>query len=304
MRYVRKGNEQKPAILGVFVLACLTFWGTPTWGDEAATAARKIVSQWQDAVVAVQITIEQRMAISGRQMNKKESKIEVGATVIDHSGLAVLSLSSTDPTGILNDLMSGKEEDQFKFDWTSEIKNVKMILADGNEVPAKIVLRDKDLDLAFVYPIEKLPSPVHPLDLSGNTKPEILDQIVILERLGKVAGRVPSVSLSRIQAIVKKPRILYIPGSAAMSEGLGKPVFSLDGKVIGMLLLGIKKPQGVEFGMSNMFGGMSSVGILPSILPAEEIMEVAKQASEAAVDEKKDEEIMQDEAIGEKVTDE
>lgn len=296
MLYVRIRNERKPKILGVFILVCLSFGVNPTWGDEEAAAAREIISKWQDAVITVQITVEQRTVISGRQMDKSENKIEVGATVIDRSGLAVISLTSTDPAGIFSDLFQDREEDDFKFEWKSEIKNVKMILAEGNEVPAKIVLRDKDLDLAFVYPTDKLPGPVLSLDLSESIKPEILDHIVILERLGKTAGRIPSVSLSRIQAIVKKPRTVYIPGSTAMSGESGIPVFSLDGKVVGILLLGIMKSKGAEIGMGSMFSGMKGMGIIPGILPAEAIMEVAKQASEVA-DEKKGEKIILDEAI-------
>jgi len=296
MHYIRIGNVRKPAFFSIFILACMSFWITPSWGDEEAMAARNIISKWSDAVITVQITIEQRTVISGRQMNKTESKIEVGATIIDRSGLAVMSLSSTDPTGIFSDMFQGGEEDSFNFEWKSEIKNIKMFLGNGNEVPAKIVLRDKDLDLAFIYPTEKLPGPVLALDLSESTKPEILDQIVTLERLGKAAGRIPSVSLSRIQAITKKPRTVYVPDIMPMSGVTGSPAFSMDGKVIGIHLLGIIRSKNAQLGMGNMMGGMKGMGIVPGILPAQAIMEVAKQASEA-VDEKKNEEIMQGEAI-------
>jgi len=299
MIFVKNTNQRKPAVLCTFILTCLVFWVSPTWGDEEAVAARKIISKWSDAVIKVQLTIEQRMVMAGRQMSKSENKLEVGATIIDQAGLTVISLASTDPTGLFSKMFQGGEEDSFKFEMNSEIKNIKMILADGNEVPAKIVLRDKDLDLAFVYPTEKLPGPVHPIDLSESANPEILDQIVILERLGKTAGRIHSVSLSRIKAIVKKPRTVYVPGTVAMSGDSGTPVFTLDGKLVGIYLLGVIKSKVSNIGMGNMMSGMEGLGIIPGILPAEAIVEVAKQASEIIAEEKDEEkDEKKDEKIG------
>lgn len=279
MQYVKIRNIGKFVTLWVVTLVCLSFWVTPARADEESTAARKIINKWQDVVITVKLTIEQRMVVADREMSKSESKAEATAVVIDRSGLAVLSLHSIDPTGLLSNLMSGSQfggEDMPKFKWESEVTGIKILLPDGKEVSAKIVLRDKDLGLAFVRPEKKLSKPITALDLSNDAKPEILDQVVIMSRLGKVANRVPSVSLSRIQAIVKKPRTFYVPGSTAMEGGLGAPVFSLDGKVVGIVLLRTMKSPGI--GIGSMFGGMSRMGMLPIILPAKEIKKVAKQA--------------------------
>ena len=37
----------------------------------------------------------------------------------------------------------------------TEVNDIKILLEDGAEVPAEIVLRDKDLDLAFIRPKAK-----------------------------------------------------------------------------------------------------------------------------------------------------
>lgn len=274
MKAARIRNAGKISLVGIATLACLSLWITPAWADKEAAAARKIIRKWQDAVITVKMVIKQRMVYGGREMSKGENKTEATATVIDPSGLAVLSLFLTDPTSISNFFNEGQ----------SEITDLKMLLSDGKEVPARIVLRDRDLDLAFIRPAEKLSKPIPALDISKDAKPDILDYIVVLTRLGKVASRVPSVCLDRIQAIVKKPRTFYIPGPVAMDAGLGVPVFSLDGKVIGMLMLRILPSKGT--GMGNIFGGMSGMGMLPVVLPAEDILEVSKQVPEVTDEEK------------------
>jgi S1-C subfamily serine protease len=261
----------------VFAAIMVSLCVTPLCADETAKAARDILNKYQDAVIAVELTIEQNMF----GMRKTESKSEVTGTVIDPSGLTVLSLFTTDPGAIfeLYDLgeMAGEPGANFKME--SQVKDVKMIMPDGKEVPAQIVLRDKDLDLAFVRPMEKSATPFAAVDPAKVAKPEVLDQVVVVTRLGKVASRVPSVSLSRIQAIVKKPRTFYVPGGEAMEGGLGSPAFGLDGKLAGVLVLRTMKSRGI--GLGNMFSGLSGMGMLPVVLPADDIAEVAKQAPEA-----------------------
>ena len=280
MKYRKIETAGKTMMVCIFTLGFFSFWATPIRADEEAVAGREIMKRFKNAVVTVEMTIEQRMVVSGREMHRSESKTEAIATVIEPSGLSVLSLFTTDPTRIFDlfDMDEFGEEDMQKLNWESQITDVKMVLSDGNEVPAKIVLRDEDLDLAFVRPVEKLTKPIPALDLSKAAIPQILDQVVVLTRLGKIASRVHSVSLSRIEAVVRKPRILYVPGSAGVEGGLGAPVFSLDGKLVGVVVLRIMKSK--RIGMGGMFGGMGGSGIIPVVMPAEEIAEVAKQAPE------------------------
>lgn len=264
------------ALMGICfaTLACTSFLLTPACANEEAAVGRRILRKWQDTVVTVKLSIETRMVVEGREVSKRETKTEVTATVIDPSGLAVLSLSATDPTKIFSQMELGGDEYSFK--WESKITDVRIRLSDGREVPARVVLRDEDLDLAFVRPAEKFSKPIPALNLSRHVRLKILDQIVVLTRLGRVAGWAPSVSMGRIQAIVRKPRTFYVPGLATMEGGLGSPVFALNGKVVGVLLLRVMRARGA--GLGAMFGGMGGMGILPVILPAADILEVAKQA--------------------------
>jgi len=231
----------------------------PAGADEAAEATREIINKWQDAVITTNIVLE---------MYESERTVEALATIVDASGLAVLSLSNIDPARGM--AISSSE---------SKVKDIKMIMPDGNEIPAKIVLRDQDLDLAFICPTEKPIKTIPAIDLTNNAEPDIMDQIVILSRFGNVVGYASTASLGRIQAIVKKPRTLYVPDPLmGLVNGLGTPAFSLDGKVVGILLLRVKEAQG--FGGNEMFRGIGGMNMLPVILPAEDILAVAKEAVE------------------------
>jgi hypothetical protein len=256
---------------------------TRSWAGEEPKTARELITQWSDAVITVKVIVAIRMTAEGREMAKIENEIEAVATMIDPSGLAVLSHSNIDPARIFGEALKQAKtgaEDMPKFNIETDIGDAKMLLPNGNEVPARIVMRDKDLDLVFIKPIEQLKEAVSAIDLSKNTRPSIADNIMVLSRLDSVAGRIPSISLYRIEAIVKKPRTLYVIDQNAVAGRLGAPVFSSDGNVVGVFLLRVTDSQNKGSGFSDLFRGLSKIGLLPVILPAEEIAAVAKQALE------------------------
>ena len=253
-------------------LAALALAGAPAWGADEAAAGRKVARAWQDAVVTVRLVLSTRVVMQGREVSKSENTSVVAATVIDPSGLAVLSFSETDPTEAFRRMELGGE-DKFKFSMDSEMTDLKMRLSDGTEVPAEIVLRDKDLDMAFVRPSESLEEPIPAVDLKKSAGLGVLDTVVLLGRLGKVASWATSVTLDRVQAVVEKPRTFYIPGAAAWNGQLGSPAFSLDGKIAGVLLL--RRPPFGGGGFSAFQG--SHMSELRVILPSEDIIEAAEQ---------------------------
>jgi len=228
------------------------------FGDEIADTGRKIIEKWRDAVIQVKMVIE---------VNEYESKSEALATVIDPKGLAVMSLSAIDPNTMR---MGGSTPG-----WTSKLKDLKMILLDGNEIPAQVVLRDPDLDLAFIKPQDPLNKPAAFLDLQDNIKPEIMDPFIILSRLGESAGREIFVPVSRIQGIINKPRTLYIPDMNGMMSGLAAPALAFDGKILGIILLRVSQSESGTSG--EMYGGMGNMNIIPVIVPASAITETAKK---------------------------
>ena len=267
----------------LFVLSLFAPAPAAAAGEEKE-AAKAILGRCQEAVIGVKAVVKLRVAMGGSEQMKEENETETLATVVDPSGLAVLSFSSIDPArafeGILKKLGASKDGPQVSVD--SDVTGVTMVMPDGREIPAKLVFRDADLDLAFVRPSEKQDKPFAAIELTGQSKPDLLDTVLVLSRLDKAAGRAPSVSLLRVEAVIASPRKYYIADGNALIEKLGAPVFSLDGKVVGFSLLRISKTADKSAGFSSfLFNKSNSLGIMPVILPAGDVLAAAKQAAES-----------------------
>ena len=59
------------------------------------------------------------------------------------------------------------------------------------------------------------------LDLAKSAKVDVLDQVIAINRLGKVANRTHAASVERINAVVQRPRLFYVPGGDAGRGGRG-----------------------------------------------------------------------------------
>jgi S1-C subfamily serine protease len=250
----------------------------PQVGQDDRVAAREIVKKWQEAVVNVRVVLKMRMSMGGREMQSMDDSVETVGTVIDPSGLTVLSLGSLNPGAMMNKVMGsigGGGQD--RVDIGSEPTDVKIRLSDGREIAAKIVLRDEDLDLAFIRPTARPEKPLVAINLEEAARPAMLDPVVILSRLGRVGGWTPAASIQTIGAIIERPRTFFVIDNGAAGD-MGTPAFTSGGKVVGLLTM-----RSVHAGRPSMFtmmGGMEALGLLPVILPAADVLEIAKQAPE------------------------
>lgn len=237
-----------------------------TQADDLSDKGREIFNKNRRSVVTVQLV----QKVSGRG-ESREMKQDVTGTVVDPSGLTVLALSMIDPTEMYRRMYG----DSYKADL--EVSDVKILQDDGGEIPAEIVLRDKDLDLAFIRPKTKLTTPMPAADLTKSSPVQVLDVVISLNRLGRAAGRSHSASIERICAVVQKPRTFYIPDSTMTATSSGAPAYALDGNIVGLFVTRVLSSGGAGATMNN-FRPDNMTGI---ILPAEDILKAAKQAPEA-----------------------
>ena len=254
--------------------------------DDLAEAGRRIMKAHEGAVVTLQLVISQEMSMGGRQAGREEEKSEVTGTVIDPSGLVVASLVTTDPGDLMANLMGAASGMPEGMQFQTTVKDAKVRLADGRELPCRVVLRDKDLDLIFFRLAQKPDAPLPAVSLDGGGVAQALDEVVVVNRMGHVAGRSVAGAVSRISALVEKPRRYYAIGQDTGMAGLGSPVFTADGKFLGMMALRSVPAQGRP-GMSAMLGGGLSLGLLPIVVPADQIAEAASQAPQAPPKEEK-----------------
>jgi hypothetical protein len=272
-------------LLGVFLL--LSLLAARGLADDLAEKGRAVFKQYRHTVVTVSIVLKSKISVGGMGGQSNEARQEVTGTVLDPSGLIVLSLSATDPGQLMQSFMGGMDgmgEEDAKFKMETELSDLKVLLDDGTEVPAEVVLRDKDLDLAYIKPKNKLSTPMEALDFSKSGKAELLDQIISLNRLGNTAGRAYAASIDRISAVVERPRLFYVPASGMTSATLGAPAFSLDGKPLGIFVMRTIKSHGGGMGMFSL----QPDNLTTVIVPAQDILKGAKQVPAAEEEKKKE----------------
>jgi hypothetical protein len=246
--------------------------------DDLADKGRAIFNKHQRGVVTVQIVLKNKFSMGGMGSQSNEARQDVTGTVLDSSGLTVLSLSATDPGALIQTMMAGMGDEENRFKMESELSDVKILTEDGGEVSAEVVLRDKDLDLAFIRPKAKPTTPMPAIDFTQSAKADILEQVISLNRLGKTIGRAYGASVERISAIVQRPRLFYVPETSMTTSTLGCPAFTLDDKVLGLFVTRMSRER--TSGAMGMLG-MQPPNIAAIILPAEDILKAAKQAPSA-----------------------
>ena len=238
-------------------LACAVAAGAQTTEERAG--ARALIAKYGDAVVSVLATTKVRVNQGGREVQNQDQKIQALATVLDGSGLAVMSLTQLDPSDALTATLARGRGAGAGISVTTEPSDVRFRLADGREVPARVVLRDKDLDLAFLRPMDRPAAKMAAVD-AALAKPSPIDLVVVLQRLPEVAEWRPSASFASVQAIVEKPRTFYLLTGGVV----GGPVFDTQGRFLGVVV--------------RLRG--EGAALPPVVLPASDIREVAKQATE------------------------
>jgi trypsin-like peptidase len=229
--------------------------------DERATA-RDVVKKRGDAVVMVTATVKVRANIGGNEQNADQSA-QGNATILDPSGLAVLSLSVLQPDEVMSRQISSRVRPDTKVEITSDVSDIKMHMIGGQEVAAKLVLRDADLDLAFIRPSQPPAAPMVAVDAAIG-RPSILDPVFIIQRTSEATGWSTAAGFGSVQLVIEKPRTYYqVSIPTVGGSGLGAPIFDTAGKFVGIMLLRNTGSRGAG---------------VPGVLPAEDVRDTAKQA--------------------------
>ncbi len=215
-------------------------------GPSPKATAREVLKKYQDAIVAVKLVVK---------IGAREVPLEVAGTVLTPQGLTVVSDFTSNPGRMFGEEGGG-----------SDTTDVQVLLKDGRELPAKFVLRDRDLDLAFVLPTEKGLDLPH-VKMEKAPVPDVLDDLIYIQRLNKTLNREPSVSIGQVAAVVKKPRVVIVPEGGG--QHLGCPVFDAQGRAVGLVVTRRGAGGGGRLGL---FGAVQTI-----IVPAEDVQQVAGQ---------------------------
>ncbi len=226
---------------------------------EERAFARELIAKQGNAVLFLLGTAKVRVNQGGRE-SQNDSRIQALVTILEASGLGVMALTSLDPGELLSAQMSRGRGAGGAVSVSTESSDLRYRLPDGTEMPVRVVLRDKELDLAFLRPVEKPATPMAAVDAT-NARPAAIDGVIVLQRLPEIAGWQTTALFQSVQAIIDKPRTLFL-----LSGSLGSgAVFDTRGRFLGIIL--------------RLRSEADAANAPFLVLPASDIREVAKQAN-------------------------
>ena len=229
---------------------------------EERAALRDVAAKRGDTVVRVLATRKMRQSINGREQSRDQA-VQTNATVLNAEGLAVTALSEFEAPDAVTEALRATAPAGITVSMSTETVDLRMHLADGREVKAKTVLRDADLDLMFIKPVDALGSAVPVADATA-ANPAVFDPLVVIQRTSETTGWRVFPALVNVQIVVDKPRLFYVvPTVGLNAAGVGAPVFDPAGRFVGVLV--------------RVAGTRTNP--LPAILPAADLREIAKQAA-------------------------
>lgn len=254
---------------GLVVLASVSPLAGAT-PDPSLEAARKILAAHQDSVLWISGVCKVTFSTDGSSSSPvnipdQERKVEALGTVIGTNGLMVTALSGIDPARELSGREVAVGGNRVRLEASSVLKEVRIIMPDGVEVPAEVIMKDVDLDIAFLQAKadarEFKEAEFKAVNLKESAKVSIADEVVSISRADEVLSRQPVVYNGQVNVLVKKPREFI----RASSAGAGTPTFDLDGKLVGIGALRSDRER-------------RSALIL---IPAADVEEIAEQARSA-----------------------
>jgi len=202
-----------------------------------------LTKTYADALVVVRYV--QKIEMDGEESEDDEEAVGV---MIDPGGLVVCS-----STGLGSFTMEGL---------TMSATNCKVLIGEDTEgLPATLVARDKELDLAWVRINKPGGRAFKAIDPSRHVAVQAGQRLLTLSRLGKYFDRAPEVLEGRISAVLAKPRELLAPGG--LVGAMGDPVFMPNGTFVGIFVMQI--PDADESSDEAVVDSLTS-GVM--ILPA------------------------------------
>jgi len=238
----------------------------------------QIVNAHQEALVTVKYVLSLNMGqVAGGQEQEQEN--ELTCSMVSDDGLVICS----------NNLLTGSIELIKRIagpvgnGMSATPKDFKVLVGDSADAfDAEIVARDTELDLVWIRVTDPADRSFAHLDFANSADAGIGDRIVTIRRAGSSFGRTPVATQTRIGGISSKPRKLYFPQVQSMN-GMGLPVFTADGRILGLLVTQLPEAMGnFGGGMAMMGTGMANLqdAMLGLILPIEDVAKATERASE------------------------
>jgi hypothetical protein len=225
--------------------------------DAQAQMMRALAAKYKPSLVTLSLIVK---ISSGSYAD--QSEMEAEGVLLDGTGLVVTTNNAVDP-------MAAYADESAAATLSSRVTSVKILTAAGVEIPAKVVLRDKDLNLAFIRPLKKPDVKLSGVSLQNGGGAQLGEPIYLLGRLGKTGNRSLEAKCERVVSVMEKPRRLYAL-DAYNAIYVGNVAFNEMGQPLGILTLR------VPIGKAR-----NNDSNVPVVIPARDVWELARQAPQA-----------------------
>jgi hypothetical protein len=196
-------------------------------------------------VVNVRALLAMRMSMGG-QSGEREVEAHGLGTIVDPSGLVVLSADVLGDVGQSGDMLR-----QMDISLTVEPKEVNVVVGgDGRERAALIVARDSVLGLAYVHVLGDEGKPFPAADLRPGAEPKIGERLLAVGRKTEAFDRAPLLLRCYASQRLERPRRMWAVTGDHEASGLGSislgflsgtqfvggtPAYDVAGRAVGLL---------------------------------------------------------------------
>jgi len=248
--------------LTTLVLLVATFCPLVHGDQTDADVLDKIVTQHADAYVTIKFVLKMTSPNGGDQNQEQE----IPGILINAKGLVLCS----------NAQMGGLAK---RFGRQASPTDIKVLIGEDTQgLDAKVLTRDSELDLAWVQLDVQPEKPLPFLDFSVNATPTRGQTLISLRKLDKYFDRAVVLQKGYLAGETHKPRRLLIASSNLVPslQALCQPIYTIDGKVIGVTVLQLPESPQPDLNPADMQG---------LILPSQDIVKATERALEAVANE-------------------
>lgn len=231
------------------------------------------------SLVTIKYVLKIKMGAMFGGRGDQESETEVTGVMINPKGLILCSNTQLGGFTSLIQRFMGEAGANI----SAKPTEMKVLIGDDTEgLEAEFVARDSELDLAWIQIKEPGDKNFDYVDFTKSAKPEIGMPLRTISRMGKYFDRCIVVGEARVGGIARKPRELYIP-TTDTSSSMGLPIYTEDGKVVGVTILQLPDAEDSMGGSMSMFNRMSrSRDMRCMMLPVEQVIKATSRAKETA----------------------
>ena len=240
------------------LIVTVALFGTLSFGSAQSPEekARNLMTKYKPSLVVVTVKGKIITTTTGDPLPPREQQRRtLGCTIADN-GLIVVSNSAIDSAIGLEGQKAQVDNNKIVTIKTakSEFSDVEISYGDATLLHGKVVRQDATADVAFILPdqaeakaLKKKFTKIDLTQFAAAAQPA--DQVVALSRSSGVFGYMPTLSMGRISGVYKSDRVYFV-NNAGTSQGM--PVFTLDGKLLGITLTRVVdgQPTGILAALS------------------------------------------------------